>query len=42
MRAPVDEDADDYEQPTWNIWKYVVATQELQRVISSDIVAEAG
>lgn len=42
MRAPVDEDADDNEQPTWNIWQYFLETQELQRVITSDIVAEAG
>lgn len=42
MRAPEDEDADDNEQPTWNIWEYIVETQELRRVISSDIVAETG
>ena len=42
MRAPEDEDADDDEQPTWNIWEYVVASQELRRVIASDIVAESG
>ena len=34
--------ADDDEQPTWNIWEYVVATQDLHRVIPSDIVAEEG
>ncbi|MFQ3206195.1 MAG: hypothetical protein ACI9IT_000329 [Glaciecola sp.] len=42
MRAPEDENADENEQPTWNIWEYVVATQELRRVISSDIVAQTG
>ncbi|MFQ3251443.1 MAG: hypothetical protein ACI9O6_003293 [Glaciecola sp.] len=42
MRAPEDEDADDNEQPTWNIWEYVVETKELRRIISSDIVAESG
>lgn len=42
MRAPEDEDADEDEQPTWNIWEYIIDTQELRRVISSDIVAEAG
>lgn len=42
MRAPQDEDADDDEQPTWNIWEFIVETQELRRVISSDIVAETG
>jgi len=42
MRAPADEDADVNAQPTWNIWEYIVETQELRRVISSDIVAETG
>lgn len=42
MRAPADEDADDNEQPTWNIWEYIVETQQLRRIISSDIVAETG
>jgi hypothetical protein len=42
MRAPEDENADENEQPTWNIWEYVVATQDLTRVISSDIVAQTG
>lgn len=42
MRAPEIEDADDDEQPTWNIWEYDVATDTLTRVIASDIRAEAG
>jgi hypothetical protein len=42
MRGPRIEDADDDDQPTWNIWEYVIATQELRRVIPSDIVAEEG
>jgi hypothetical protein len=42
MRGPRIEDADDDDQPTWNIWEYVIATQELRRVIASDIVAEEG
>jgi hypothetical protein len=42
MRAPEDENADDDEQPTWNIWEYLVASKELRRVISSDIVAQTG
>ncbi len=42
MRAPEIEDADDDEQPTWNIWEYNRSTDELRRVIASDIVAEAG
>lgn len=42
MRAPEIEDADDDEQPTWNIWEYDLDQQLLRRVISSDINAEAG
>jgi hypothetical protein len=42
MRAPEIEDADDDEQPQWNIWEYDSETQSLSRVISSNITAEAG
>ncbi len=42
MRAPEIEGADPEDQPTWNIWEYNLATKTLRRVISSDIVAEAG
>ncbi len=42
MRAPEIENADDDEQPTWNIWEYEIATDTLTRIISSDITAEAG
>ncbi|GAA0855408.1 hypothetical protein [Aliiglaciecola litoralis] len=42
MRAPEIENADDDEQPTWNIWEYDRITDDLRRVISSDIVAEEG
>ena len=42
MRAPEIEDADEDEQPTWNIWEYDRTTDELRRIIASDIVAEAG
>jgi len=42
MRAPEIEDADDEDQPTWNIWEYAIPTQTLRRVIESDIIAEAG
>ncbi|BFM22465.1 HzsA-related protein [Gilvimarinus japonicus] len=40
MRAPEIEDAPDEDQPTWNIWEYDLSNRQLQRVISSDIVAE--
>ncbi|WP_024461546.1 hypothetical protein [Marinimicrobium sp. LS-A18] len=42
LRAPEIEDADDDEQPTWNIWEYDLNTESLRRVISSDLSAEAG
>lgn len=41
MRAPEIEDAPDEDQPRWNIWQYDLPSQTLQRVISSDIIAEA-
>ena len=42
MRAPEDPNADDDEQPTWNIWVYDRALETLTRSIASDIVAEDG
>jgi hypothetical protein len=42
MRAPQIEDADEDEQPSWNIWQYDRQTQTLTRVIASDTIAEAG
>ncbi|MDX1496151.1 MAG: hypothetical protein R3352_01215, partial [Salinisphaeraceae bacterium] len=42
MRAPEIENADEDEQPTWNIWEYDTTTNTLQRLIASDTEAEAG
>ena len=42
IRAPEIEDADDEEQPKWNIWRYQTSTQQLERLITSDIIAEQG
>ncbi|MGB1262019.1 MAG: hypothetical protein ACPG52_03820 [Cognaticolwellia sp.] len=42
IRAPEIEDADDDEQPTWNIWRYQQDTKQLTRIIASDIIAEQG
>ncbi len=42
MHAPNIEGADPEDQPTWNIWEYNLTTKTLRRIISSDIVAEAG
>jgi hypothetical protein len=42
MRAPEIPNANDEDQPRWNIWEYDLRNGELRRVISSDIVAEMG
>lgn len=42
IRAPEVEDADEDEQPTWNIWRYRLATKQLERVIISDNTAKQG
>ena len=42
MRAPEIEDADEEDQPTWNIWEYDRATDLLRRIITSDVTAKAG
>jgi len=42
MRGPLDENQDEEDPPTWNIWEYVFATDTLRRVIATDFVAEAG
>ncbi|WP_417514158.1 hypothetical protein [Marinobacter sp.] len=42
MRAPEIEDADEEDQPTWNIWEYDRAADLLRRIITSDVTAKAG
>ena len=44
MRGPVDEGLalDDEDQPKWNIWEYVIATDTLRRLIVSDLTAQQG
>ena len=44
MRGPVDEglDLDDPDQPKWNVWEYVIATDTLRRLIVSDLTAQQG
>lgn len=42
MRAPDIPSADDDDQPTWNIWEYHLQSKVLRRIITTDIVAEAG
>lgn len=42
MRAQFIENADEEDQPTWNIWEYDITAKALHRVIASDTVAEEG
>ncbi len=42
IRAPEIDGADPEDQPTWNIWRYQLASKTLERVISSDFNAEQG
>ncbi len=42
MRMPLIPGADDNEQPKWAIWEYDRTTDDLHRVIQSDIVADEG
>jgi hypothetical protein len=44
MRGPVDPNLalDDEDQPKWNVWEYVLATDTLRRLIVSDLTAAQG
>lgn len=42
IRAPEIENADDDEQPTWNIWRYQLADKSFAPIIQSEIIAEQG
>ncbi|MEE4249755.1 MAG: hypothetical protein V2I38_04140 [Alcanivoracaceae bacterium] len=42
LRAPEIPDADDDEQPRWNIWEYNADTDQVSRIIASDLIAEEG
>ena len=42
MRGPLKRNLKEEDPPTWNIWEYDIATDDLHRVIKSDIVAEDG
>lgn len=42
LRAPEIPDADDEDQPRWNVWEYNADTDSLRRVIASDLVAQEG
>lgn len=42
LRAPADPDAEDAEQPTWDIYEYQLDSRTLRRVIRSDITAGRG
>lgn len=42
MRAKFIENADEEDQPTWNIWEYDATAKVLRRVMTSDTTAEEG
>ena len=42
LRAPEDPDANDDDQPTWNIWEYDLSDESLRQLISSELSAEEG
>jgi len=42
LRAPEIEDADEEDQPTWNIWEYDFDLKKSRRIIPLDLVAEEG
>ncbi len=42
VRAPEIADADENEQPKWNIWRYQLADKSFQRIIINDVIAEQG
>ncbi len=42
MRFPFDPNVAEEDLPTWNIWEYTFETDELRRVIASDLSAEIG
>jgi hypothetical protein len=42
MRAPEIEDADEEDQPKWNIWEYDLTISTLKRLITSNVSAEEG
>lgn len=42
MRAQFIENANEEDQPTWNIWEYDTTSRTLRRVIASDTLAEEG
>jgi hypothetical protein len=42
MRFPVDPDADEADQPAWNIWEYDVQARSMRRIMEDDITADEG
>jgi hypothetical protein len=42
MRGPLDDNQDEEEQPSWQIWEYDIPSDNLHRVIVSDTVATEG
>jgi len=41
MRGPLTQNMEEDEPPTWQIWEYVIAADDLHRVVNSDTTANA-
>jgi len=42
MRGPLEENMDEEDPPTWEIWEYDIGLDDLRRVIPSDTIAAEG
>ncbi|HKP14143.1 MAG TPA: hypothetical protein VJZ91_18625, partial [Blastocatellia bacterium] len=42
MRGPLDDNQDEEDPPTWEIWEYDIVADDLHRVIKSDTTASEG
>lgn len=42
MRGPLDDNQDEEDPPTWEIWEYDIPSDDLHRVIQSDTIAGDG
>jgi hypothetical protein len=42
MRGPLDDNQDEEDPPTWQIWEYDIVSDDLHRVIESDTIANEG
>jgi hypothetical protein len=41
MRGPITQNMQEDEPPTWQVWEYIIATDDLHRIVSSDNTADS-